>query len=736
MINTSVSKNEHTIQSGVVDYPIGFPFYFNPDRTPQLLVKIGDEELRFNHNFELSEDNGSVVLRPTEEESWTLEGPEDFSWMTKWDGKDLLIERVVPFTQDSDYQLGRISSEQIERDFDLSVMRDQILLGKIAERTTDVSEELESLHSRIDFVQEEHRLDMAAVDEVMATKATKTELENAKTVLGEGIQGNADAIQKTRDDYIEADSEIHKTLNNHEGELATLHNDIDDLGDQVSDIESKIPESASETNQLVTKEDLKSIDLDDYVKKSGDTMTGDLVFDVVSRGDTIVFQDSYSSGSVIKRISSQHQTQGLILSETKNGTVDMQFTMIADGFFMPRGNRLLGSADYPWKNIYAKKLNNGADITIPTEGGTLARLEDVANKQDKLTAGDNITIVDNVISATGGGDFLPLSGGTITGKVAIDVGESPTTVGARRTLGFTGTVDGIAREHWFSYIPQSSSLDVNSLSFTNIGNIYPHGNGEKDIGSVVRKFNIVHANMLSSAVGTQILIPAKSGTVALTEDVADAVANIDALPDQTGNAGKVLTTDGSTASWQEPQGGGGIANVIHDSTLTGSGTNASPLGLAEAIKDEIADKAPKETVEALTTSVSDIMTNYLPKAGGVVTGNVSFEGGETRPKLITLKNTEYNESFSLGVNYVGQLAVFDKYGGQLLVIDSDGSIQANQSSATIGSTVAPWSNVYTKKLNNGADLSIPTEGGTLARIEDIDSALGDISTALTAILGE
>lgn len=644
MINTSEHKNEDIVKSGVVDYPIGFPFYFNPDRTPQLLVKIGDEELRFNHNFELSEDNGSVVLRPTEEESWTLEGPEDFSWMTKWDGKDLLIERVVPFTQDSDYQLGRISSEQIERDFDLSVMRDQILLSKIAGRTDDIQGEIDALHSRIDFVQEEHLLDMAAVDEVMATKATKTELENAKTVLGEGIQGNADAIQKTRDDYIEADSEIHKTLNNHEGELATLHDDIDDLGDQVSGIEEKIPESASGSNPLVTKQQLLDEEMD-------------------IRDD---------------------------LNETA-GELQAQIT---------------------------------------------AQAAEIATKQNKLTAGSGITIEGDTISSTGGGDFLPLSGGTITGKVAIDVGESPTTVGARRALGFTGTVDGIARDHWFSYIPQSSSLDVNSLSFTNIGNIYPHGNGEKDIGSVVRKFNIVHTNMLSSAVGTQILIPAKSGTVALTEDVADAVANIDALPDQTGNAGKVLTTDGSTASWQEPQGGGGIANVIHDSTLTGSGTNASPLGLAEAIKDEIADKAPKETVEALTTSVSDIMTNYLPKAGGVVTGNVSFEGGETRPKLITLKNTEYNESFSLGVNYVGQLAVFDKYGGQLLVIDSDGSIQANQSSATIGSTLAPWGNVYTKKLNNGADLSIPTEGGTLARIEDIDSALGDISTALTAILGE
>lgn len=44
--------------------------------------------------------------------------------------------------------------------------------------------------------------------------------------------------------------------------------------------------------------------------------------------------------------------------------------------------------------------------------------------QGKLTAGPNITIEDNVISATGGasGDYLPLTGGTLTGKLNADGG--------------------------------------------------------------------------------------------------------------------------------------------------------------------------------------------------------------------------------------------------------------------------------------------------------------------------
>lgn len=39
-------------------------------------------------------------------------------------------------------------------------------------------------------------------------------------------------------------------------EQTTIKNDLGDLGDQVSNIETKIPESASSTNQLVTKEQI------------------------------------------------------------------------------------------------------------------------------------------------------------------------------------------------------------------------------------------------------------------------------------------------------------------------------------------------------------------------------------------------------------------------------------------------------------------------------------------------
>ena len=46
--------------------------------------------------------------------------------------------------------------------------------------------------------------------------------------------------------------------------------------------------------------------------------------------------------------------------------------------------------------------------------------------------------------------------------------------------------------------------------------------------------------------------------------------------------GQVLTSDGTNAAWQTPSSGGtGISSVVHDATLSGSGTTASPLVIAD-----------------------------------------------------------------------------------------------------------------------------------------------------------
>lgn len=99
---------------------------------------------------------------------------------------------------------------------------------------------------------------------------TKDEIDGLLDAIEAQIDANADAIQKTREDYIQADSDIMTIVNTHAEQITTNKNDIDDLGNQVAEIEAKIPESASETNQLVTQTDLtnKKIEIMGEVNES------------------------------------------------------------------------------------------------------------------------------------------------------------------------------------------------------------------------------------------------------------------------------------------------------------------------------------------------------------------------------------------------------------------------------------------------------------------------------------
>lgn len=63
---------------------------------------------------------------------------------------------------------------------------------------------------------------------------------------------------------------------------------------------------------------------------------------------------------------------------------------------------------------------------ICSNNGTVLKQVNLAQKQDKLTAGTNITIKDNVISATADmSDYLPLTGGIMTGNITFTGNADP-----------------------------------------------------------------------------------------------------------------------------------------------------------------------------------------------------------------------------------------------------------------------------------------------------------------------
>lgn len=153
------------------------------------------------------------------------------------------------------------------------------------------------------------------------------------------------------------------------------------------------------------------------------------------------------------------------------------------------------------------------------------------------------------------------------------------------------------------------------------------------------------------------------------------------------------------------------------------------------IRAEIAGKQDKLTPGENITIEDGVISatgggaggDYLPLSGGTLTGTLesnvpNFTNSLKLPGFSVVRQTSSRAVLSLGfATLVGDTNVFRPY------LDN---------SVSLGNSDSKWKNLYVIALNNGADIAIPTTGGTMALKEDIDAAVGDISTALTAILGE
>lgn len=212
--------------------------------------------------------------------------------------------------------------------------------------------------------------------------ATTNQVANLSVTLHAAIEAQADMITE------------------HAEELTTLRGNQASLGDQVSGIEEKIPGDASATNQLATKADLKDVG-GDFVKKSGDTMTGILTIQAEEDYDPstppvggLSFKSNASPDGFTNRM--RQVANGFIAIEyLLNGKQYSNLVFSDQEIYIDNtengtGNPVsLGTSGNPWDNVYAKKLNNGADVVIPTEGGTLARKEDLIDLRADINEADS-----------------------------------------------------------------------------------------------------------------------------------------------------------------------------------------------------------------------------------------------------------------------------------------------------------------------------------------------------------
>lgn len=126
----------------------------------------------------------------------------------------------------------------------------------------------------------------------------------------------------------------------------------------------------------------------------------------------------------------------------------------------------------------------------------------------------------------------------------------------------------------------------------------------------------------------------------------------DSLPDQTGNAGKILITDGTNVSWTD---------------------------------------------------------NYLPLSGGTMTGIITYATsgttGDTATKILSnTDNRDLIRAGAFGSMWVGS--------GTTYIANPCPTASGN----ALGSNIMPWGTVYARRLNRGtssADILIPNQAGTM-----------------------
>lgn len=114
----------------------------------------------------------------------------------------------------------------------------------------------------------------AKATQALANSNTAVNTANSAKQIAEGIDGKATQALADSATALETATQAKNTADSHQGQITTLRNDVDGLGDQVATVEAKIPQAASDSNQLVDKASMTSAIA--AVQKGVDDNAGDI----------------------------------------------------------------------------------------------------------------------------------------------------------------------------------------------------------------------------------------------------------------------------------------------------------------------------------------------------------------------------------------------------------------------------------------------------------------------------
>lgn len=454
---------------------------------------------------------------------------------------------------------GNIDSEASTR-----ASEDAKLAANIAKNSTAISDEATA----------RNQADAALQDSITKEATTRS---NADKALQNGI--DAEATART-----EADAALQTNVTKNAGDITTLRNDVDGLGDQVHEIEAKVPAEASTSNQLATKADVSGLEAS--------------LAEVAKTGSYNDLGDRPTIGNAVLTITRNNESAGSFAANaTENQTINITVPVSAgDVNALPDTTKYGASVSLTMDSTTYKvsaslKDQNGdvlgtvQTIDLPLESVVVSGTYDATTKEVVLTLQDGSEIRFSVADLVDGLQTEI----TETNKLSADLVNDSTTVNkfvtsAEKTT-WNGKQDAISdletiragASKGATAVQPSAIADMETK--TNAAATYqPKGDYatnattdtlRNDIDGLGDQVHEIEAKIPSDATA--------SNQLATKADLA----NVDTLPAQTGNAGKFLSTDGTKAFWNTVPDNNGLEGDycckygIVDETVSGLPTQGT-----------------------------------------------------------------------------------------------------------------------------------------------------------------
>ena len=401
MIETTITKIQYDADGVQRRWSIPFPYV--DAKHISIYTKVGEEPtIKVVDNYEIDEDD-EVVIYPTEASEM-----EPLAAGTK-----ITIARETPETQLEDSSQIHFTSQDVERGLDKLTMITQELSTTSGETMEVSAAAFEAAEEAVNTANEAN----ATANEAKTLAEQAVSTANDANTTANAANTKADNAVKTANDSNEKSTAAVSTAN----AAKTIAGEANSTANEANTTATEAKAIAQEANTTANNADKTATDAD---KKADNAVTvANTAKDIAEGIDAKATEALTNSTDAVNAANSAKQTaegiddkatQALTNStdalakatEAKN-TADSyqgQITTLRNDVDDLGDQVAAIESKIPAEATAANQLADKAFVTEKTDelAADIAALD--ADKQDKLTAGDNITIsADNVISATGGG---------------------------------------------------------------------------------------------------------------------------------------------------------------------------------------------------------------------------------------------------------------------------------------------------------------------------------------------